>query len=656
MPPSFFKGLCLLLIATAASLSSAFGTVLTLSSTADSGAGTLRAAITTAQSGDTIDATQLTGTIALTSGSLAILDSIAIQGPGADLLSVSGDASTIFIVSGSASVSISGLAITTGSAAFGGGIVTGGTLALTDCAIVGNTAANAGGGIYNTGALTITGCTIAGNSAPTGGGIYCDANSAGAPVTGTITNSTFSGNDGVGLYLEGSSGGSASLTIINSTLSEDTGGEIWLYAPGGSATLDIGNTILDNAGYGGSDITYNTGTVNSLGHNISDDSTGPDNVSLGDQINTGADLGPLQFNGGGTETMALLAGSPAIDSGSNALAINAGLTTDQRGYPRIYNSVVDVGAYEAYAENLIGPAGPTGPTGATGATGPTGPRGPTGATGSAGATGSTGPAGPTGPTGATGATGPTGLTGAPGTTGTTGPTGPPGPIGPTGTNIPLGTGAKWVTNSLSAKTLIPYGGGVSLATTGATSASPQSDAFYVSYATAAKLNATAGVRGPYTQTEGRYGPSLTALIRTDGTASNERYWIALTPSAITADVATSGTTPVAVSTATRFVGVRYSTSAGDTDWTVVSADGTAASTMDTGVPALPDTAYTIQLDWSVAGQITFTVNGTSVVKTTNLDSVGSSPLGIQANVTSLAAAPHRISISYLRASYSGNDF
>ena len=57
-------------------------------------------------------------------------------------------------------------------------------------------------------------------------------------------------------------------------------------------------------------------------------------------------LAPLQYSSGPTQTMFLLPGSPAIDAGSNTLASVAGLTTDQRGFPRILNSTVDVGAVE----------------------------------------------------------------------------------------------------------------------------------------------------------------------------------------------------------------------------------------------------------------------------------------------------------------------
>ena len=51
--------------------------------------------------------------------------------------------------------------------------------------------------------------------------------------------------------------------------------------------------------------------------------------------------------------MALMPGSPALDAGSNALAVDADgnpLSTDQRGDPRIVNDTVDIGAFEAQQE------------------------------------------------------------------------------------------------------------------------------------------------------------------------------------------------------------------------------------------------------------------------------------------------------------------
>ena len=61
-------------------------------------------------------------------------------------------------------------------------------------------------------------------------------------------------------------------------------------------------------------------------------------------------LGPLQDNGGPTETQALLSGSIAIDAGDNAGA--AGLMFDQRdpGFDRIVNGTVDIGAFEVQSQ------------------------------------------------------------------------------------------------------------------------------------------------------------------------------------------------------------------------------------------------------------------------------------------------------------------
>ena len=71
--------------------------------------------------------------------------------------------------------------------------------------------------------------------------------------------------------------------------------------------------------------------------------------SGGTWVNTpGPNLGPLASNGGPTQTMALLAGSPAIDNGNNTAAAAASLKYDQRGsgYARIVNGSVDLGAFE----------------------------------------------------------------------------------------------------------------------------------------------------------------------------------------------------------------------------------------------------------------------------------------------------------------------
>ena len=109
---------------------------LTVTSAADSGTGTLRAAIASAQNGDTIKfASSLNGqTISLTSGELAIANGVTIKGPGAGLLDVdAGGSSRVFDITAAVTVSISGLTISGGERGGGGGILDqGGTLTLKD--------------------------------------------------------------------------------------------------------------------------------------------------------------------------------------------------------------------------------------------------------------------------------------------------------------------------------------------------------------------------------------------------------------------------------------------------------------------------------------------------------------------------------------------
>src|SRR5206468_1859490 len=158
----------------------------------------------------------------------------------------------------------------------------------------------------------------------------------------TINNSTLSGNfanDGGGIYNDGDAG-IATLTIKNSTLSGNwgfDGGILNDGRDGGSATLTIGSTILTrNLANSDANIVNESGTITSLGYNLSSDGTGPNNGTT-DLLNTVPMLGPLQDNGGATKTHALLLGSPAIDKGNNF----TGATTDQRGtgFARTFDNI-----------------------------------------------------------------------------------------------------------------------------------------------------------------------------------------------------------------------------------------------------------------------------------------------------------------------------
>jgi len=111
--------------------------------------------------------------------------------------------------------------------------------------------------------------------------------------------------------------------------------------------VSVGHLILSSnqvsAGGSGPDCA---GTLTSLGYNLILDTTGC--IIAGSLVGniTGLDpmLRPLQNNGGFTDTHGLLTGSPAIDNGD--LTFIPPPATDQRDAPRIFNAIIDIGAFE----------------------------------------------------------------------------------------------------------------------------------------------------------------------------------------------------------------------------------------------------------------------------------------------------------------------
>jgi hypothetical protein len=235
--------------------------VLTVTNLLDQGAGSLRAAVVSAQDGDTIQfADGISGQITLTSGEIAIRHSIDIKGPGAEVITVSGNhASRVFNISQNLTVSISRLTIAAGRSPTdrGGGIYNLlSTLNITDSIITGNSVISrpsaVGGGIENEGGrLSIIDSTLSDNSVSAiggsgvvaGGGIENDG-------TLTVVDSTFSGNSAPGGVSGGAGGGisnSGPATVIDSTFSgnfADDGGAILNSV--GSLTM-LNSTLYGNA-------------------------------------------------------------------------------------------------------------------------------------------------------------------------------------------------------------------------------------------------------------------------------------------------------------------------------------------------------------------------------------------------------------------------
>jgi hypothetical protein len=292
------------------------------------------------------------------------------------------------------SVQILNSVISGNSAQFGGGIENGGAMGITNSIISGNTASEFGGGGVDIGglfaSLTINKSTISGNSAVEGGGGIsgggpCTLTSNNSTISGnsassgpgggidsvcgvtTITNSTISGNTasvgtsgsqnagrGGGLYFEG-----PNFNLNNSTISGNSvngtgasGGGIYLFAHS-VTTLTLQNSIVADNPSGGN--CAGNGTFISNGYNLSSDNT-CNFTGTGDLNDINPKLGPLQNNGGPSQTMALGAGSPAIDAGNpSGCTDNHGilLKSDQRGAPRPDKEDTggcDLGAFESQSD------------------------------------------------------------------------------------------------------------------------------------------------------------------------------------------------------------------------------------------------------------------------------------------------------------------
>lgn len=225
----------------------------------------------------------------------------------------------------------------------GGGVNNDGNLvSITDSTVSGNTAQNGGGINNNFGTLTITRSTISGNIATgTSGGGGINNNSGNSH---TITNSTISGNSAQNAAAAG--GGllesSGLIVLTNVTFS----GNISVAAGSGIASVGPGPVTLRNTIVAGgvtpNCLTLGGGIITSGGNNV-DNANSCGFAAAGDLPSTNPLLGPLQNNGGPTQTHALLAGSPAINAGNNALCP----ATDQRGNPRPVGPACDIGAFEA---------------------------------------------------------------------------------------------------------------------------------------------------------------------------------------------------------------------------------------------------------------------------------------------------------------------
>jgi parallel beta-helix repeat protein len=421
---------------------------LTVTSTADSGPGTLRDVLADANSIGSADTIVFDPTVFNTPQTIALQSALpaipadggdlTIDGPGAGLLTVDGGGQFQVFYSQAPDITLFGFTVTGGLASndiggglkstgnvtvdhmvFSGNVATGaapfnqggggaiglvvgeGLLEVLDSTISGNTADFNGGGIFLRyslyGSLLVENSTVSGNatintsSAETyagGGGIFIAgiANQAPppdfVPNAFTIRNSTIANNSTTGsggglfagytfggiLIQDSTISGNSALLTGQSTNYPDTllgGGGLAAFATPNlvanqNPTFVLANSVVSgNTNVGGEpDISaanpvymYYSLVGDATGFTLSPGSSG--NLAAG----TDPMLGPLQDNGGPTQTMAPLAGSPLLDAGNNGFTY--GQATDQRGLNRFdpATGLVDIGALEAQAATVtIAPA------------------------------------------------------------------------------------------------------------------------------------------------------------------------------------------------------------------------------------------------------------------------------------------------------------
>jgi PKD domain/RTX calcium-binding nonapeptide repeat (4 copies) len=248
-------------------------------------------------------------------------------------------------------------------ASSGGGFVqNAATMSITDSTFRDNTTLNLGE-IINTGTLTMTDSVVTHNFAESSGTILNGLQANGGVAQMTLVNCTVAGNRvfsyGAAFINRGT------LTLVNSTVTGNSSlaGVNFLGAIQNYGGLILRNSIVAgntttangvNGAYGGDPWAYNPDVpLEGISYNPADPSSGnnllgpigtgglADGVNGNIVVTNAADLGlgPVADLGGPTWTVALLPGSPALDAGNNALAV------DPAGFPRQVGNV-DIGAYE----------------------------------------------------------------------------------------------------------------------------------------------------------------------------------------------------------------------------------------------------------------------------------------------------------------------
>ncbi len=334
----------------------------TVTSTSNSGNGSLRKAINDAETNpgpDIIDfdPTLSGATITVASGNELLvtgnsdvtLDASALSSP-VTLNIATGQTNRLLSVDSGSTLTLKNLVLVGGKGAgasdsgTGGAIRNAGTLTMLDCYCHGNNAINNGGALHNLGTATLTNCTFADNATPFVGGGVNNANSLTA-TSCTFTANTANGGGGGGVNAQG---GAVTTALVHCTITGNdalggAGGGVRRAAGPGTFTIQNCIVALNTASTAGTENL--SGTITQTGNNLVTDTPDPNLATLGD-------------HGGPVPTMPPLSSSPAIDAVTPANVV-PGLTTDQRGVRLSFdgngdgNAAPDIGAVEYLPSPIV---------------------------------------------------------------------------------------------------------------------------------------------------------------------------------------------------------------------------------------------------------------------------------------------------------------
>ena len=286
-----------------------------------------------------------TATIALGSALPVINDGAGLTIDGGNRITISGsDSVRVLYVNTPGVLALMNISVTHGKDTQAAGLYnSNSTVTITHSTFSNNNATGTGGGLVNVGTMTITGSTFRDNSATSGDG-------GGAYNGGTliIANSTFSNNSASGAG-GGLSNNNGTATILNSTFSGNqagsSGGALSTWKGSTTApTTILRNTILANSVAPGGDCWNNTanGAVLSGENNIIESTSTCSSVAT---LTSDPSLGNLT---GSPAYFPLLAGSPAIDAGSNTTCAGTPVSNaSQNGIRRPQGTYCEIGSYEA---------------------------------------------------------------------------------------------------------------------------------------------------------------------------------------------------------------------------------------------------------------------------------------------------------------------